>query len=90
MLWSATLATIVGALLIPTVQRIFSRAVLDFQLNSSIPRLLLRIFFKGGLAQLKDIASMPIVANITKIRVVEGISHWIIGLNVVAIVLCQS
>jgi hypothetical protein len=42
MLWSATLATIVGALLIPTFQRLFSRAVLDFQVNRSIPRLLSR------------------------------------------------
>jgi len=57
MLWSATLATIVGALPIPTFQRIFSRAVLSFQQNRSIPRLLLRIFFKGGLAQLQDVAS---------------------------------
>jgi len=51
MLWSATIATIVGAILIPTFQRLFSRAVLDFQQNRSMPRLLLRIFFKGGLAQ---------------------------------------
>jgi Alternate to MurJ len=41
MLWSATLATIVGALLIPTFQRLFSRAVLDFQVNRSVSRLLL-------------------------------------------------
>lgn len=41
MLWSATLATIVGAPLIPTFQRFFSRAVLHFQVNRSVPRLLL-------------------------------------------------
>lgn len=87
MLWSATLATIVGALLIPTFQRLFSRAVLDFQVKRSIPRLLLRIFFKGGLAQLKDVASMPAAANITRIRAAEGISPWVIALNVAAIAL---
>ena len=87
MLWSATLATIVGALLIPTFQRLFSRAVLDFQVNRSVPRLLLRIFFKGGLAQLKDVASMPAAANITGIRAAEGISRWAIVLNVAAIAL---
>jgi Alternate to MurJ len=90
MLWSATLATIVGALLIPTFQRIFSRAVLDFQLNRSVPRLLLRIFFKGGLAQLKDLASMPAAANITKIRGADGISPWVIALNVAAVALWTS
>jgi hypothetical protein len=87
MLWSATLATIVGALLIPTFQRVFSRAVLHFQVNRSVPRLLLRIFFQGGLAQLKDVASMPAAANITRIRAAEGISPWVIGLNVAAIAL---
>jgi hypothetical protein len=87
MLWSATIATIVGALLIPTFQRLFSRAVLDFQQNRSMPRLLLRILFKGGLAQLKDVASMPAAANITRIRATEGISPWVIALNVAAIAL---
>jgi hypothetical protein len=87
MLWSATLATIVGALLIPTFQRIFSRAVLHFQVNRSVPRLLLHIFFKGGLAQLKDVASMPAAVNITKLRAADGISPWVIALNVAAIAL---
>jgi hypothetical protein len=68
-------------------QRLFSRAVLDFQVNRSVPRLLLRIFFKGGLAQLKDVASMPTAANITKLRPAEGISPWVITLNVAAIAL---
>jgi Alternate to MurJ len=87
MLWSATIATIVGALLIPTFQRLFSRAVLDFQQNRSVPRLLLRIFFKGGLAQLKHVASMPASANITQIRATQGISPWVVALNVAAIAL---
>jgi Alternate to MurJ len=87
MLWSATLATIVGALLIPTFQRMFSRAVLHFQANRSVPRLLLRIFFKGGLAQLKDVATIPTAANITRIRATEGISPWVIALNVAAVAL---
>ena len=41
LLLSATLATVAGALLVPTFQRIFSRAVLHFQAHRSIPRLLL-------------------------------------------------
>jgi Alternate to MurJ len=87
MLFSATLATIVGALLIPTFQRVFSRAVLHFQQHRSIPRLLLRIFFKGGLAQLKDLASVPAAANITQIRAGKGISPWVIVLNIAAVAL---
>jgi len=87
MLSSATLATIVGALLIPTFQRVFSGAVLHFQANRSVPRLLLRIFFKGGLTQLKDVLSMPAAANITQVRAAGGISPWVIALNVAAIAL---
>src|ERR1041385_826503 len=41
LLLSATWATLVGAFLIPTFQRLFSRAVLHFQVHRSIPRLLL-------------------------------------------------
>src|ERR1051325_3202933 len=39
LLLSATFATIVGAFLIPTFQRIFSKAVLEFQVHRSVPRL---------------------------------------------------
>src|SRR4051812_1153750 len=53
LLFSATFATITGAFLIPTFQRLFSRAVQDFQIHRSVPRLLLHIFFKGGLSQIK-------------------------------------
>ena len=86
-LFSATLATIVGALLIPTFQRIFSHAVLHFQEHRSVSRLMLRIFFKGGLAQLRDVASVPAAENVTQIRSVKGISIWVVVLNVAAVAL---
>src|SRR6185437_11902936 len=54
LLFSATLATVAGAILIPTFQRLFCKAVLHFQTHRSVPRLLLHGFFKGGLSQLKD------------------------------------
>jgi hypothetical protein len=38
LLVSASLATVAGALLIPTFQRVFCRAVLHFQVHRSIPR----------------------------------------------------
>src|SRR6185369_16980044 len=47
LLASATVATLVGAALIPTFQRIFSRAVRHFQAHRSIPSMLLRGLFKG-------------------------------------------
>ena len=87
LLLSATLATVVGALLIPTFQRIFSRAVLHFQVHRSIPRLLMHGFFKGGIAQLRDVASVPAASNFTQMRVGHGLSPWVIVLNIVAVAL---
>ncbi|HEY0747775.1 MAG TPA: lipid II flippase Amj family protein [Steroidobacteraceae bacterium] len=87
LLLSASLATIVGAILIPTFQRIFSRAVLHFQVHRSIPRLLMHGFFKGGLTQLKELASIPVVANVTQIHRHKGLSPWFILLNVAAVAL---
>lgn len=87
LLLSATLATIVGAFLIPTFQRIFSRAVLHFQAHRSVPRLLLHGFFKGGLSQLKDVVSVPVAANVMQMRMGHGISPWVIFLNVAAVAL---
>lgn len=87
LLLSATLATLVGAFLIPTFQRLFSRAVVHFQVNRSIPQLLMRGLFKGGLAQLKDIASLPAAANVTQMRVGHGVSYRVIALNVLAVAL---
>lgn len=87
LLLSATAATLVGAFLIPTFQRLFSRAVMHFQLHRSLPKLLMHGFFKGGLAQLKDAASLPAANNVRQMRVGRGISPWVVALNVGAVAL---
>jgi hypothetical protein len=87
MLWSATLATVLGALLIPTFQRVFSRAVVHFQASRSVPRLLLHIFVKGGLAQLSTVVTMPTALNLTQLRSASTLSPLVIGLNVLAMAL---
>lgn len=87
LIFSATFATLVGAFLIPTFQRFFSRAVHDFQTHRSMPRLLLHICFKGGLAQIKDSVSVPAAGNVTALRVERSISTGTIALNIVAVAL---
>jgi hypothetical protein len=84
LLVSATLATVAGALLIPTFQRVFCRAVLHFQAHRSIPKLILHGFFKGGLSYVKDVASMPAVRNVTSMSSGHGVSGSITALNVAA------
>jgi hypothetical protein len=72
---------------IPTFQRIFSRAVLHFQVHRSLPKLLMHGFFKGGLSQLKTVASLPDSANLTQMRRGHGISGTMLAMNVLAVAL---
>lgn len=82
LLASASLATIAGACLIPTFQRVFCRAVLHFQTHRSIPKLILHGFFKGGLSYVKDVASVPVAPTLSDIRSGHGVSAKITALNV--------
>ncbi|MCC2973761.1 lipid II flippase family protein [Massilia sp. IC2-476] len=84
LLASSSLATVIGAFLIPTFQRVFCRAVLHFQAHRSVPKLILHGFFKGGLSYVKDVASVPAAKNISAIRSGHGVSLRITLLNVVA------
>lgn len=84
LLLSASLATIVGAILIPTFQRAFCRAVEHFQVHRSVPKLLLHAVFKGGLSYLRTSASLPKPANVTGLREKSGVSVSMTAMNVIA------
>jgi hypothetical protein len=58
-----------------------------FQANRPVPRLLLHIFLKGGIAQIRQVATLPTAANLTQIRSRSTVSPMMIGLNVLAIAL---
>jgi hypothetical protein len=87
LLFSATLATVVGAFLIPTFQRMFSSAVAHFQINRSIPQLVMRVLFRGGLAQVRDVIALPATGHIANMRPTRAVSHWVILLNIFAVAL---
>jgi len=84
LLFSASLATILGAILIPTFQRAFCRAVEHFQVHRSVPKLLLHAVFKGGLSYLKTSASLPKPANVMGLRQKTGVSVSMTAMNVIA------
>lgn len=84
LLFSASLATILGAILIPTFQRAFCRAVEHFQVHRSVPKLLLHTVFKGGLSYLKTSSSLPKPANVTGLRQKSGVSVSMTAMNVIA------
>jgi len=54
-----TIATIIGGFLIPTFQRILTRAVNRFSLHKSVPRLLLHGFAKSGIKQFRYELTIP-------------------------------
>ncbi|WP_394780571.1 lipid II flippase Amj family protein [Undibacterium sp.] len=87
LLISASLATIAGAFLIPTFQRVFCRAVEHFQIHRSVPKLILHGFFKGGFSYVRLAASMPSTANVVGLRNSGSVSVSMTALNVVAVAL---
>jgi hypothetical protein len=87
LLASSALATIAGALLIPTFQRVFCRAVGHFHVHRSVPKLILHGFFKGGLSYVKDSATLPASSNVTGLRGKSSVSLSITLLNVGAVAL---
>jgi hypothetical protein len=83
-LLSATAATIVGTLLIPTVQRWFASAISQFQEHRSISRLILHAFARGGIGYIRRTSTAPKLAHIAELARPRGISVGVILLNVVA------
>lgn len=87
LLLSATLATLVGAFLIPMFQRLFAVAVSHFQIHRSLPRLLMHGLFKGGIGYVRDAARLPAVGNVSSLRSGKSVSAWVVGSNVLAVAL---
>lgn len=89
LLLSASLATLLGAILIPTFQRAFCRAIDHFQMHRSVPKLLLHAVLQGGLSYLKTSASLPTPANVTGLRQNSGVSVSMTARNVIDAALCR-
>lgn len=87
LLVASSLATVAGALLVPTFQRLFARAVEHFQVHRSVPKLLFHGLFKGGPASLRGASSMPRLASVTGLRDRGGVTLSMSLLNVVAVAL---
>ncbi|MEI6576529.1 MAG: lipid II flippase Amj family protein [Bacteroidota bacterium] len=84
-IFSCTIATIVGGFLIPTFQRILSIAVDRFSIYKSVPNLLIHSFTKSGIASLKDNMVIPNASNITSINLRIDFPWRVFIMNVVAV-----
>ena len=82
LLLSATLASLAGALAVPTAQRLFSRAVQHFQVHRSLPKLLMHGFARGGLAYIRDSVTAPAAAHLKPQRPGRELPAGVIALNV--------
>lgn len=58
-------ATVVGALLIPTFQRIFSKAVESFSIEKSLFKIIIHSFSKSGVKYIKKCVAIPVKSNFT-------------------------
>jgi hypothetical protein len=83
-LLSATVATAVGTVMVPTVQRWFSTAIGEFQEHRSMARLLLHAFARGGIGYLRQTTTPPKLAHLKDLSKPRGVSLKVIFLNVVA------
>jgi len=84
-IFSCTLATIFGALLIPTFQRVLSKAVVNFSTHKSMSRLLFHGFSKAGILYFKDNITIPAKGHITQIELNKHFPWRIFLLNIFAV-----
>src|SRR6185369_1421793 len=67
-IFSCSIATIIGAVLIPTFQRVLSKAVINFSVHKSMGKLILHGFSRGGILYFKDNMIFPARENVTQIK----------------------
>jgi hypothetical protein len=84
-IFTCTIATIFGALLIPTFQRVLSRAVVNFSAHKSISRLIIHGFSKTGILYFKDSITIPAKENITQLKTETEFPWKIFILNIFAV-----
>ena len=82
---SCSIATIIGAFLIPTFQRVLSKAVINFSTYKSVGKLMLHGFSKAGILYLKDNITIPNKGNISQIKLDSEFPWKIFILNIFAV-----
>lgn len=87
LLLTTTVATLAGAVLVPTFQRLFSGAVHHFQAHRSVSRLAQFAFTPHGVLAIKDGIRLPSSPNVTRLVSGAGVSSRVIALNVFAMAL---
>lgn len=80
---SSTFATIIGAALLPTFIKLFSKAVNSFSVYRSVPKLIFHGFSKSGIEQFKKSITAPKRHNIAQLKSLRRIPKKIVVLNII-------
>ncbi|MBU3159467.1 lipid II flippase Amj family protein [Clostridium frigoris] len=83
-LFSTTVATIIGSALMPTFIKLFGKVVESFSINRSIPKLLMHAFSKSGIEQFKSSVTKPKKENLAQLKNFKTMPKKIILLNTIA------
>jgi hypothetical protein len=78
------IATVVGAFLIPTFQRVFYKGVLRFSIEKSIPKLIIHSFSKAGISYIRESIAIPVKNNLSNINY-KKLPLKIIIFNIIAV-----
>ena len=84
-IFSCTIGTIIGGLLIPTFQRLLSIAVNRFSIYKSVPKVIFHGFSKSGITYLKDSFVVPDKRNITQLDFRVNFPWKVFLMNIVAV-----
>ena len=84
LLAAASLATVVGAILTPTCQRLFTRAVEKFAADRSLGRLVLRLFSPAGFATVRDAVAAPSMKTAVAATTGPSLPAGVVVVNVLA------
>ncbi|UZQ52345.1 lipid II flippase Amj family protein [Clostridium kluyveri] len=83
-IFSITLATIAGAILMPTFIKIFNKLVISFSVYRSLPRLMMHAFSKSGIEQFKNSISIPKRENLSELKNFNKTPKKVILLNMIS------
>ncbi len=83
------ISTVVGAFLIPSFQRLFTKGVESFSTHRSISQLLMRSLTKSGMQHFKEFRAIPAKENITKFSLTKRQKVTVV-LNMLAVALLTT
>lgn len=83
-LFSATIATVLGALAVPTVQRLFASAISEFHVHRSVPKLFLHALAPKNWRRITETIALPSSGHAKQLGKPNAVSWSVIAMNVIA------